>query len=142
MVDLEPFGFPGLAEQIWLVPSVGGTYEVACIPFRVYGLALKDVVELDHAGKVIIGVRESGGHRVFRVFLSPSLPDEKFQPTRSSLIRAADEAHLKAEWSGERHLAVDVPPQGDIGSLWSAIEQGNSGGGIYCEWGDVEMFRR
>ncbi|MBC2869147.1 hypothetical protein [Streptomyces mexicanus] len=32
MVDLEPFGFEKMCEQIWLSTRTGGGYEVACIP--------------------------------------------------------------------------------------------------------------
>lgn len=142
MVDLEPFGFAGSLEQIWLRPLDGKAYEVSCIPFRVYGLALNDVVELDSDGKQIIGVLKRSGHRVFRVFLAPSLSVPESDEVRNSITRAIIDDVLKAEWSGDRHVAIDVPLGGEVGRVWSAIEHVVAEEKVYWEWGDVEPFRR
>ncbi|QSB13577.1 DUF4265 domain-containing protein [Natronosporangium hydrolyticum] len=112
MVDLEAYGFAGTLEQIWLRPLDSKAYEVSCIPFRVYGLALNDVVELDADGKKVVGVVRRSGHRVFRVLLTPLLSVSKLDEVRNSVTGAIIDDALKAEWSGDRHVAVDVPPNG------------------------------
>ncbi|WP_329102767.1 DUF4265 domain-containing protein [Micromonospora sp. NBC_01699] len=142
MVDLEPYGFANSLEQIWLRPLDGKAYEVSCIPFRVYGLALNDVVELDSDGKRITGLLRSSGHRVFRIFLAPALSVPESSEVQNSITRAIIDDVLEAEWSGDRHVAIDVPIGCEVARVWAAIELLAAEEKIYWEWGDVEPFRR
>src|SRR5438874_197376 len=66
VVDLAPFGFDNEQEQIWLRPLSEDQFEVCCIPFRVYGMALGDVVRLKR-GRFIESVIAPSGRLVFRV---------------------------------------------------------------------------
>ncbi|WP_326674390.1 DUF6193 family natural product biosynthesis protein [Streptomyces sp. NBC_01257] len=43
-----PFDLDGQVEQLWLKAVNDGSYEVACIPFSAYGIALGDVVLLNN----------------------------------------------------------------------------------------------
>lgn len=143
MVDLAPYGFAGSLEQIWLRPLEGNGYGVSCIPFRVYGLALNDVVILDpEGGKNIIEVLSPSGHRVFRVFLAPSLSVSELYEMRNLITFSTIEDALKSEWSGDRHVAIDVPLGREVGRVWPAIENAAAEEKLYWEWGDVEAFRR
>lgn len=144
MVNLEPYGFAGSLEQIWLRPlnGNGNGNEVSCIPFQVYGLALNDVVRLDSEGKQIIEVVSPSGHRVFRVFLAPSLSVSESFEIRNSITRAIIDDALKSEWSGDRHVAIDVPLGREVGRVWSVIEHVAAEEKVYWEWGDVEPFHQ
>jgi hypothetical protein len=77
---------------------------------------------------------------VFRVFLPLSLPDADFTRHRDAIIDAVKGSQLQMEWSGDRHVAVDVPPQASIGQLWSSIEQPANSEQLHWEWADVEPF--
>ena len=71
MADLAPFGSPDTCEQLWLKPLDGGEYEVCCIPFRAYGIALGDRVGLS-ARDFVDRVVHHSGRRVLRVlFIDP-----------------------------------------------------------------------
>lgn len=74
MVGLTPFGLGGMVEQVWLREKAGGgDYEICCIPFYAYGLALGDVVEKTDSGAVGRLV-STVGPRVLRVlFAEPRL---------------------------------------------------------------------
>lgn len=48
---------------------------------------------------------------------------------------------LKSEWSGDQHVAIDLPVGRDVGTVWLAIEQLAVTEKAYWEWGDVEEFR-
>ncbi|NVI92013.1 hypothetical protein [Actinomadura sp. BRA 177] len=41
MVDLNTFGLAGQREQLWLKSVGSDAYELCCIPFCAYGLALE-----------------------------------------------------------------------------------------------------
>jgi hypothetical protein len=88
-------------EQLWARREDGGNFEICCIPFFVYDLALGDIVETDSSYLVSRVVRESGRY-VFRLWFG-----ESFHPREE----IADE--LKAlgsllEWSSSNLLAVDA----------------------------------
>jgi hypothetical protein len=54
---------------------------------------------------------------------------------------AVTEVGLKFEWSGNRHIAIDLPPGGKINEVWNAIAVPVSAKQAYWEWADVEEFR-
>jgi hypothetical protein len=141
MADLRPFGFRDLLEQLWLTSLGEKKYQVACIPFRVYGMALNDIVELDAAARHVKSVVGRSGHRVFRVFFAPALSEVDLPAVVARVEAAVVEAGLKFEWSGNRHIAVDLPPGGDITGVWRAITVPVAAKQAYWEWADVEEFR-
>ena len=141
MADLAPFGFPDMREQIWLRSLSDGAYEVCCIPFRVYGMSLGDIVELDADGKMIVRVRTKGGHRAFRVFFPPKVGEPGLRDIRNRIDTTVRAQGLVVEWSGERHLAVDVTAERGIDTLWAEIQPEIGDESALWEWGDVEEFR-
>lgn len=141
MVDLAPFGFPGSMEQVWLVDLSASRLALACLPFRVYGLAYQDIVCLDEEGKRVVGVVERSGHRVFRVFFRRMMSDDEVAVAGSAVVAAIGRAGLKYEWSGPRHVAIDVPPGGAIDEVWAVVEPLASRDVAAWEWADVEVFR-
>jgi hypothetical protein len=140
MVDLSRFGFPGLLEQMWLEPDQVGSFSVACLPFRVYGLALGDEVELNAECNAISRLNRRSGHRVLRIFLAKSLTENEFLGLRARLIAAIDAKSAASEWSGDRHLAVDVLPGESVDYLQEIVEPYLSGQTVYWEWSDAEEF--
>src|SRR4051794_33643503 len=68
-IDLEPFGMPGRTEQLWVRRLDGETFEVCCLPFFPYGIALGDVIAArpDEADRVVFDrVVQKSGHRLLR----------------------------------------------------------------------------
>ncbi|HEX6076331.1 MAG TPA: DUF4265 domain-containing protein [Micromonosporaceae bacterium] len=141
MVDLSPFGFRNLMEQLWLTPLGEKKYQVSCIPFRVYGMALNDIVELDSTARHVKSVVGRSGHRAFRVFFAPALSGTDLPAVVARVEAAVTEAGLKFEWSGNRHIAIDLPPGGKINEVWNAIAVPVAAKQAYWEWADVEEFR-
>ncbi|MCK2216783.1 DUF4265 domain-containing protein [Actinomadura sp. ATCC 31491] len=140
-VDLAPFGFPGLFEQIWLGDLGGGMYEVRCIPFRVYGLALGDIVDISSDGSLISSLVRPSGRKVLRVLLIPSLGAERLSTVINSINMKIGEADLLFEWSGDRHVAIDVPADINVDDLIGLVSGYVERGEAFWEWGDAEPFR-
>ncbi|MFD4941402.1 DUF4265 domain-containing protein [Streptomyces sp. NPDC058239] len=139
VADLAPFGFPGQMEQIWLRPLGDKKYEVCCLPFRVYGLAMGDVVSLDAEARNVNGIVRHSGNRVFRIFFPHSIPLERFISAKESVISAICDADLQAEWSGDRHVAINIPVGGSVARVWEVVRELE--GVAVWEWSDVEEFR-
>lgn len=103
--ELAEVDRPKRFEQLWARQLTDGRFEVCCIPFFIFDLALGDVVATsprDGRKYVVDKVIKPSGRYVFRVWFGQS-----FQPR----AEIADE--LKAlgsliEWSSRNLLAIDA----------------------------------
>jgi hypothetical protein len=96
-----PLPEEGRAEQLWARQLGYERFEICCIPFFVYDLALGDVVETD-ANHDIARVIERSGRFVFRVWFG-----EAFHPRQGVADELAELGAL-LEWSSPNLLAVDA----------------------------------
>ncbi|MGV9984368.1 DUF4265 domain-containing protein [Streptomyces olivaceus] len=137
--NLAPFGLDGQMEQLWLTPLNDGTFSLACIPFRTYGLALGDQVLLSADDQVseVVGL---SWHRVLRILLMPSQDPERLAEATSRIKHEIEAAGLLSEWSGDRHVAVDVPPQVNPSQLFDVVEREVAEAGAFWEWADAMPF--
>ncbi|MFF2821397.1 DUF4265 domain-containing protein [Kitasatospora cineracea] len=138
MVDLAPFDLGGMLEQLWLRELEEGIgYEVCCIPFYTYGLALGDVVaksESDTVDRLISKSRR----RALRVFFAEPRPSAD---SRSALRSAVESAALLSEWNGDRHVAIDVPDISAMQSVFDSVQGEIRNGTAFWEWSDSKDFR-
>jgi hypothetical protein len=139
MVDLGPFGFPNLNDQVWLKQLDQARYEVRCIPFRVYGIALGDVVELDN-GRFIAQVVQASGRRVLRIFFTEPRPAANGDDARRDLIMEVGSAGLLSEWDGDRHVAIDVPPDANMQGVYDWVTREIELRSAFWEWADSKPF--
>ncbi|MEV7860914.1 DUF4265 domain-containing protein [Streptomyces hirsutus] len=137
MVDLAPFGLGGMLEQLWLrkLPEDSG-YEVCCIPFYAYGLALGDIVGKSEADTIdrLIG---RSGRRVLRVFFVDPRPSGD---SRAALRSAVASANLLSEWNGEHHVAIDVPDVSAMQPVFESVQDEIQKGAAFWEWSDSKRF--
>jgi hypothetical protein len=96
---------PKRYEQLWARQLAGDRFEVCCIPFFVFGLALGDVVATsprDGRTFVVDKVVEPSGRYVFRVWFGQS-----FHP-RDEIAGELEALGSLIEWSSRNLLAVDA----------------------------------
>lgn len=96
---------PKRFEQLWARQLSDGRFEVCCIPFFIYNIALGDVVvTLPKAGRkyVVAKVVQPSGRYVFRVWFGQS-----FQP-RDEIAGELKALGSLTEWSSRNLLAVDA----------------------------------
>lgn len=116
-------------EQLWARKLSDRRFEICCIPFFAYDLALGDEVETDEDHILRRVVRRSG-HFTFRVWFGDST-DPGDRARVAEIIRDRGCEH---EWSSENLLAIDATPdeaQAVADSL-AALEQH---GGLILETG-------
>jgi hypothetical protein len=141
-VDLAPFGFDGLVEQVWLRQLSDLEFSMGCIPFRAYGLALEDVVGLSPDGISITELIRPSGRRAIRALLVPDLAPGDKDGISERLDAVAGDLELLREWSGDRHIAIDVPPGSNIQPLLDLLISEQDAGHLRWEWADVTSFAR
>jgi hypothetical protein len=96
---------PKRFEQLWVRQLADDRFEVCCIPFFVFDLALGDVVATSHGEDRKYVVREvvrPSGRYVFRVWFGQS-----FQP-RDEIASELKALGSLIEWSSRNLLAVDA----------------------------------
>ena len=97
---------PDHFEQLWARRVADDRFEVCCIPFFLYDVALGDEVETAPDGGrryVVSRVARPSGHYTFRVRFGPAVDG------RGEVVRRLTELGALLEWSSDTLLAVDVP---------------------------------
>jgi len=136
--DLAPFGFDDLYEELWLADLGDGTFELRCLPFLAHGLSLHDRVTVTNG--LVTGLAEVRGHRTLRVLILPEPPTATLEDLREAFIRFARDEKLLSEWSGDKHVAIDFPPDRRPASLSALLVQNQRDGNIVWEWNIAEPF--
>lgn len=106
--DLEDHGMPGRWEQLW-ARQEGEEFELCCIPFFTYGLALGDRVRTAPRGgrRYVVASREApSGRAVGRLWLK----GVKDPSIRSAVEEFVRERGWLSEWRSSL-LALDLPDQ-------------------------------
>ncbi len=100
--QIEP-GVTGIStEQLWARQIDERHYELCCIPFFAFDLALGDVVEVD-ATYMVTRVTKPAGRYVFRVYFGRS------EHPREEIVEHLTGHGALLEWSSANLLAVDAP---------------------------------
>jgi len=106
-IDLEDHGMPGRFEQLWARKLDGRNFEICCVPFFAYDIALGDIVETDNEFTVRRVVDKSG-HKVIRVAVVNEGAAQKLHPILHEWVEST---RLLYEWHGAGYLAIDVPEE-------------------------------
>ncbi|WP_052521461.1 DUF4265 domain-containing protein [Agreia bicolorata] len=90
----------GSAEQLWGKKVGESTVEVCCIPFFIYNVALRDIVQLNEERRLAF-VLESSGRFVGRVWFGDS------RHAVEGTVKRLEQLGANLEWSSANLLAVD-----------------------------------
>ncbi len=118
----------GRAEQLWARQVGDQRFEVCCIPFFLYDVALGDVVETS-ADYDVTGVVEPSGRFVFRVWFG-----EAFRP-RQEIADELAELGALLEWSSADLLAVDAEDQDHAQEIADYLAEQESASRLMFETG-------
>lgn len=105
--NIEAEGLPRRFEQLWVRQLGERRFELCCIPFFIYDLALGDEVETTPQGdqEYILArvVKPSGGY-TFRAWFG----DSSHATARDDVIEALRDLGSEFEWHSEDLLAIDA----------------------------------
>ena len=104
LADIQEEGSPRRYEQLWGRQLDETRFEVCCIPFFVYDLALGDEVEAGLPEYVIKRVVKRSGRYTFRAWFGES--DDV--GARDEVIGQVRETGCEFEWYSDKLLAVDA----------------------------------
>jgi hypothetical protein len=123
-----PLPEEGRAEQLCARKLDDKRFEICCIPFFLYNLALGDIVETDADYNVVQVVKRSGRF-VFRVWFG-----ETFHP-RQEIADDLTELGALIEWSSANLLAVDAADNATARLIQEYLDRQESSGHLVHEKG-------
>ena len=91
-------------EQLWARKTEDNLYEICCIPFLIYDVALGDEVKVD-PDHWITEVKKRSGHYTFRVWFG----DSKDPTIWEQVIRETERSGCLFEWYSNNLLAISAP---------------------------------
>lgn len=134
LADVDFYDDTWWREQLWARQIEPQRFELCCIPFRTYGMALGDIVATDPDG-LVTDVLESSGRLVIRVIIDHG---PQLVGTREELLAHTRQAGLLVEWQSERHVAIDSPSTEPLAPLWALLDGLATEKTIYWEYGHGE----
>ena len=117
-------------EQLWARQLDELTFELCCIPFWLYDVALGDTVRTDVAHEVVEVVQRRG-HATYRVWLRDQPVD------RDELVAALTERGALLEWAGHDLLAIDAADAEMSRTLADYLWAEEQRGALVYETGDL-----
>jgi hypothetical protein len=127
--DLSNHGMPGRLEQLWARKIDPSTFEICCIPFYTYGIALGDKVRLDASG-TIQEVKEKAGHKNLRVAIALITNRNDIHEVLHEWVNSTGLLH---EWCTPYYLAVDLPPSQNNQNSFTMLEDLYEEGAVFFE---------
>lgn len=98
---------PGRIEQLWARRLDESRYELCCIPFFTYGIALGDTVLASLTAPYTLGrVVSQSGNRSLRVAIADRA---RLAQLRFAVDAIFDEYHFEREWYADGYGAANVP---------------------------------
>lgn len=131
-VDLEPHGMSqGTLEQIWARTDDNERFEVCCLPFFTYGIALGDTVMWNDSDRTAEVVTSSGRRLVRSVFADREDAHASHEAFHGSLVATG----ALIEFSGSGFAAIDIDSDERLAAVMSVLDPLNEAGRLSWEWG-------
>ena len=119
-------------EQLWVRQISNYQFELCCIPFFLYDIALGDIVETQPlAGRryMLSRVVQPSGRYVFRIWFGESLYP------RAEVTKGLDALDALVEWSSANLLAVDARDQPHAREIADYLQEHENSGHLVYETG-------
>lgn len=130
--DISSQGTAASREQLWALQISESRFEMCCIPFFLYDVALGDIVETETSGPrkyLISRVVQPSGRYAFRAWFG-----ESFQP-RDEIAEALESLGALLEWSSRNLLAVDARDAADARVIADFLADRENKGHLVYETG-------
>ena len=124
---LDDLGGDADFEQLWSRRIGDGLFELCCIPFFAYDLALGDVVRAD-ADYTVRSVEQRSGNGVIRVAIKRPEDDESVHVRLHDLLGRLE---YLCEWFASGYVAVNVEPERVHDELFAGLDE--LGGSVEVE---------
>jgi hypothetical protein len=129
--DLSPHGLADSFEQLWTYTDDQRAFQLCCIPFFTYGLALGDVVRWDQPTSSV-AVEKKSGRRVIRVaFTDRDQAEAKHADLHGQFVHAG----CLVEFSSDGYAAIDIANPEQAQAITGLLAAQAERSTLTWEWG-------
>jgi len=129
--SIEEANSPRRFEQLWVRQLRQTRFEICCIPFFVYDLALGDEVETDSEEFLIDCVIQPSGGYTFRAWFG----DSSDAGARDEVIATLRRLGSEFEWYSPNLLAIDAADEGRAQAVADLLQEREQHGRLAFETG-------
>jgi len=117
----KEWGWPYATESMWAKKLGDNLYALRNVPFYAYGLSYDDRVQTEIRDEVrhVIKVVDRGGHSTYRIFTGLG----RRNPAIHSLLERIHASGCEIEAANDKHVAIDIPPEIDVFSIYDLLEE-------------------
>jgi hypothetical protein len=125
-------------DWIWAEPLGSGRFRVESCPFFAYGISRNDVIGCSEARgedpPAFQHVYSKSGHRTLRFALDPAA--DLSGPEIQALLERLLELGCTHEALRPKIVAVDLPPEADVGQVAALLQRQADARRLLWEWAD------
>ena len=131
-VDLQPHGMAsGVYEQLWTRTDDQATFEVCCLPFFTYGIALGDVIVWNDTNRKAVLSRRSGRRLIRCAFADRDDAAAEHEAFHGSIVATG----ALVEFHGSGFAAIDIDSDERLEAVLAVVVPLEESGRASWEWG-------
>lgn len=131
-VSLELHGMqPGTFEQLWTITRGEELYEVCCLPFFTYGIALGDVLRWTDRDRPAVVASRSGRRLVRCAFADRDDAERSHESFHGALVATGS----LAEFLRPGYVAIDIDTAERLSAVLEVVTPLQEAGRASWEWG-------
>jgi len=131
-VDLGEHGTIGRAEQLWARTDDQQTFELCCIPFFTYGLALGDRIAWNDSTKAATLIERSGRRNLRFAWNDKTQAARQHEAFHGRLVATG----ALVEFSSTGYGAIDCPNEATMADVIAVLQPLTDSGQLLWECGD------
>lgn len=126
-----------IVESMWCIPLGHHLFEIANIPFELYGIAFGDIVEAEWQESMYVYTHtvSVSGHSVLRV-LHPAIFDQ------DAFTKTINTLGAWIESASNRLCAIDVPAEVSLNPILTYLQKQETAGHLVYEEGSLSEAHR
>ena len=130
-VSLEGYGMqPGALEQLWTRTQDQQRFEVCCLPFFTYGIALGDEVTWTDGDRQAVVASRSGRRLIRCAFDDPADGERSHEDFHGALVASG----ALVEFLRPGYVAIDIDSPTRLSAVLEAISPLHESGRASWEW--------
>lgn len=131
-IDLSHHGMdPDTYEQLWTRTDDRSAFEVCCLPFFTYGIALGDVIAWNDTDRQAVVTHRSGRRLVRCAFADRGDADAHHEWFHGSVVATG----ALVEFQGKGFAAIDIDSNERLEAVLAVLGPLHESGRAHWEWG-------
>jgi hypothetical protein len=122
----KEWGWPYATESMWAEKLGDNLYALRNVPFYARGLSYDDRVQTEIRDELrqVVKVVDRGGHSTYRIFAAAG----RHSPAVNTALERIHANGCGLEAANDKHVAIDIPPEVDVFSIYNLLDEAEKQG--------------